>query len=258
MKTSRIFIMLLTLCILIGGLTSCDLVDHLLFGIYYDDSGVQYVRSEAGDFYYLTNATECKATTYTVPATFKGKPVKIQTGAFSLNTSIEALIVSEGVTGNSKCFTSPSIKTITLPDHFALPGFAFYYCTALTTIEFPTDITSIPSGTFKGCKSLKELVIPEGITKLSDMSGGLPDGLFAECSSLEKITLPASLTYIDSCTFANCKNLTAIYFSDTAGWCVSGEPIDVTNPLINAQELGSGGSLINAELKKQAVINSYK
>ena len=259
MKTLRIFITLLTLAFLSFHLTSCTLVERLLLGVYYDEHGVQYVRSEDGSAFFLTDATECLSASYTVPATFKGKPVIIQTGAFSLNTSIQTLNVEKGVTGREKCFTSPSITSVTLPEGFALPFSAFYSCTALTTVHFPSDITSIPGETFLYCTALTEMTIPEGVTKLGNtISSSVGAGIFKGCSSLERITLPKSLMFMASSTFRDCSSLKEIHFGDTTGWYLESsytkpttEAINVENPMINAQEFTNEGQYVIHNLEKR-------
>ncbi|MGN0755688.1 leucine-rich repeat protein [uncultured Treponema sp.] len=58
------------------------------------------------------------------------------------------------------------------------------------------------------CSNLKNIVIPDGVTKLSV-------GLFYECSSLESITIPASITEIGIAAFYSCTNLKTVKYQGT-------------------------------------------
>ena len=87
------------------------------------------------------------------------------------------------------------IKTIVLPDTIEkINNYnVFWYCTALQSINLPKSLTYLAAGAFSGCSSLEEIVIPDGITKLSKT--------FRGCTSLKKVVIPDSVTSIDYDTF---------------------------------------------------------
>ena len=60
---------------------------------------------------------------------------------------------------------------------------------------------------FSGCKKVKEVMIPDGVTKIGECA-------FYGCSTLTKIKLPAQLKEIGSSAFAWCKGLTTITIPD--------------------------------------------
>lgn len=68
---------------------------------------------------------------------------------------------------------------------------AFYNCTGLEEVQFANGcvVDTLGEAAFKGCSSLKKIVLPNGITSL-------PKQAFAGCSSLESVTLPEGLTTI--------------------------------------------------------------
>lgn len=66
-------------------------------------------------------------------------------------------------------------------------------------------VTTISVGAFKDNKSIKKIVISNGVKFIQD-------GAFAGCESLEKIELPESLEKIANGVFENCKNLKEIDF----------------------------------------------
>lgn len=64
-------------------------------------------------------------------------------------------------------------------------------------------VTAITTNAFDGCKNLRRIVIPEGVTTI----GG---SAFSECESLESIEFPDSLTTIGRDAFRKCKSLVSI------------------------------------------------
>jgi len=61
----------------------------------------------------------------------------------------------------------------------------------------------IGSGAFKGCSSLEEIVIPNGVTTIYDSA-------FVNCSSLKTITIPESVTSIKNNILSGCSSLESI------------------------------------------------
>lgn len=96
---------------------------------------------------------------------------EIGTYAFSGQTDITKVIIPK------------TMKTIN--------AYAFYNCTGLVEVEFVNGcvLDSLGEAVFKGCKSLKEIDLPNGITSI-------PKQAFAGCSGLENIKLPENLTEV--------------------------------------------------------------
>ena len=80
---------------------------------------------------------------------------------------------------------------------------AFWGCSALTSIILPNSVTSIGGGAFCYCSSLTSITIPNSVTSIGN-------GAFAYCSSLTSITLPNSVTSIGDYMFSDCSSLTSI------------------------------------------------
>lgn len=74
--------------------------------------------------------------------------------------------------------------------------------TIVTDLVIPSGVASVKQS-FHGCKSLTSVVIPEGVTEISDNA-------FYWCSSLTKVSLPSSLKNIGNHAFHGCnfKSLT--------------------------------------------------
>ena len=115
----------------------------------------------------------------------------------------------------STFYNCSSLEKIVIPEGVETLGYSvFYNCSSLVDVTLPSTLkefeenpTSSDSGSmaFFSCKSLKNIVIPDGVTKLAA-------GLFYECSSLESITIPASITEIGRCAFGSCTKLKTVNY----------------------------------------------
>ena len=132
---------------------------------------------------------------------------------FKFHTSIETIIVQEGVT--------------------SIGDYAFYICEALKSITICDDVASIGTDILDGCKSLTSIVVEdenkvydsrEGCNAIIETSSNkliagckttvIPDGVksigdkaFSGCSGLTDINIPASVTSIGKGAFMNCSGL---------------------------------------------------
>ena len=121
------------------------------------------------------------------------------------------------------------IRTILLPDEMSSIGaFAFTDCYYLPSINIPSSVVTINDGAFENCRllstisfanngqlttigcwafynchELKNVVIPEGVTKIGHAA-------FYGCTYLKDLTLPASLQSIADNGFAGCSKLAHI------------------------------------------------
>ena len=115
-------------------------------------------------------------------------------GTFYNCSSLEKIVIPEGVESLRYC--------------------VFYYCSSLVDVTLPSTLKEFEENNFGesvaffSCKSLKNIVIPDGVAKLSA-------GLFYECSSLESITIPASVTEISRCAFGSCEKLKTVNYKGT-------------------------------------------
>lgn len=79
-----------------------------------------------------------------------------------------------------------------------------------SSIKFPSTLRSITSspnrGTFNYNNSLRELILPEGLTTIGDR-------VFEYCSQLTSITLPSTLGHIGAAAFSNCYYISKIQSS---------------------------------------------
>ena len=97
------------------------------------------------------------------------------------------------------------ITSIEIPSNVTTLGnYVFQGCSRLTSLTLPAGITGIGKGAFIGCSGLTSLTLPAGITSIDY-------GTFWGCSGLTSLTLPASITSIGSCAFDGCSGLASIY-----------------------------------------------
>lgn len=79
----------------------------------------------------------------------------------------------------TSAFAECNFKTIILPEGLTtIGGYAFGYCSSMTSITFPSTLTSIEGAAIRDCYSLTSVTIPQSVTNLED-------GAFENCRSLQ-------------------------------------------------------------------------
>lgn len=107
---------------------------------------------------------------------------------------------------------------------------AFLACASLKELLLPEGVTDIGAEAFRGCVSLTEVRIPDTVRRIDRGAFcncinlkkiHLPSGLqeledeaFRDCVSLQSITVPGNVKYISDKAFSGCKNLTEVTLSD--------------------------------------------
>lgn len=81
---------------------------------------------------------------------------------------------------------------------------AFQGCTALKSINIPSEIAIIGDHTFENCISLSQLTLPEPLTSIGASA--------FQNTGLTNITLQRNVTVIGQYAFAGCKNMVSIHF----------------------------------------------
>lgn len=75
-----------------------------------------------------------------------------------------------------------TLKSIAITDYAVIPNYAFYNCSSIENIVFPSNLTTIGEYAFQGCTSLATMTIPDTVNTI-----GI--GAFKGCR-LESLTLP--------------------------------------------------------------------
>lgn len=133
--------------------------------------------------------------------------------------------------GNSAFSGCKKISNITLPEKLETIGlYAFESCEGLTTMVIPDSVDGLGSRMFNGCKALRNVTLPGGVRRYSGMffdkdsdvqsikigeGTEIVAGMFSNLGKLTTVSLPASLRRINENTFANCHNLSTVYFAGT-------------------------------------------
>ena len=186
--------------------------------------------------------------------------------AFDHNQNLQSISLPETVLqiGDSAFWRCQSLIDLTIPKSVtAIGDAAFANCSSLTDltvdaanpsyksmdgvlfdisgdslIQYPAGKSgsySVPQGTltlcsgsFRGCTQLKQVVVSDSVTTISDSVFAYCDGLeqislssgvktigsiaFQGCSRLAYVKFPASVTEIEDMAFDSCSNLQAAYF----------------------------------------------
>ena len=100
------------------------------------------------------------------------------------------------------------ITSIEIPSNVTTLGdYVFQGRRGLTSLNLPAGITSIGDCAFYDCSGLTSLNLPDGITEIGDRA-------FYGCSGLTSLTLPAGITSIGRGAFNGCSGLTSLTLPD--------------------------------------------
>lgn len=162
-----------------------------------------------------------------------------------INNGGYLFITIEGI--NYLCGYIGSDTVLTLPsdyngENYQIYKYAFYYCSALTSIIIPYSVTSIGDYAFSGCGSIKSIEIPDSVTSIGSWAftgckienvtipttaisyfknsylktvvitngESVENGAFSGCSNLTSVTIGNSVKSIGSKAFSGCSNLTSL------------------------------------------------
>ena len=131
----------------------------------------------------------------------------------ALASEVESLVLPEGLTYVGmrafSGFNNAALTTINWPSTLTSLGMnAFVYCNGLKTLTIPECMTDFSAGAFRGCTGL------ESVTFLND-TVPLGDAMFAECYNLMSVTIPNTVDSIIGETFEHCPSLTSITLPDS-------------------------------------------
>lgn len=145
---------------------------------------------------------DCEMTSITIP----NSVVSIGEWAFASSNNLTELKLPNSITniGNHAFYSMRSLNKINIPTSMtSLDGLSlFQFCSKLTSIEIPSNISKIDNGAFLG-SSITNIKIPNSVKYIGDQA-------FAECDKLVKIDIPGSVTAIGEYAFRSCDNLTNV------------------------------------------------
>ncbi len=152
-------------------------------------------------------------------------------------------------------FTSTKLETLKMPNVTSIGNEAFKGCNDLTSVTFPSGLTSIGNEAFYCCP-LTSVTFPSGLTSIGTMA-------FYNCDALTSITLPSSLTSIGTQAFLNCDALISVTISGNPTMGAQAFPAAtmlVLKPRTNNWDDASWTTFYNdyANFKAQGAAKVYK
>lgn len=97
-----------------------------------------------------------------------------------------------------------ALTSIEIPEGVtSVPAKAFYYAYGLNEVKLPSTLKSIGDSAFYQCFRLKEIIIPEAVTYIGAY-------VFEKCTQLQTVEILGKITNLHSHTFANCSNLSKV------------------------------------------------
>lgn len=121
------------------------------------------------------------------------------------------------------------VKKVTVPDSVQALYGSFVGCVSLEEVVLPDSLSSIGYYAFLGCFSLESIIIPDSVTSIDYYAFSdcgltnvtIPDsvtsigyGAFSSCDSLRSVKIPDSVTSIDRYAFSDCSSLSDITIPD--------------------------------------------
>jgi uncharacterized protein YukE len=92
--------------------------------------------------------------------------------------------------------------------HIGPECFAMVWRSSLESITLPDSVTTIHNGAFRGCQSVRELRLPDGLKYIGNYA-------FAFMSSLENVRIPKGVISIGTGAFRNCNSLISVEIPDS-------------------------------------------
>ena len=97
-----------------------------------------------------------------------------------------------------------SLTTIVFPSSLSSIGiYAFASCKRLTTATIPSSVSTIGEYAFVYCNGLTTATIPSSVSTIGEYA-------FVYCNGLTTVTIPSSVTSIERYTFSQCSGLTTV------------------------------------------------
>lgn len=139
--------------------------------------------------------------------------VKIDGIYYELDSRTLTASVTEVYSGNTNYAGNISIPENIIYDEkkysvTSIGGYAFWYCTDLTSITIPNSVTSIGERAFLNCTGLTSITIPNSVTSIGDNA-------FERCTGLTSLIIPNSVTSIGVEAFYYCIGLTSLTISSS-------------------------------------------
>lgn len=129
---------------------------------------------------------------------------EIRYEAFKDCAFLDAIEIPSSITKiGHDAFLSSELRSVTFHEGLEIIDINAFNNTKLTTVDIPSTVTDIGTGTFNNCSYLESAVIRGQITYFANQ-------IFQNCINLVDVTLPSTLHTIDQSVFSGCKKLESI------------------------------------------------
>jgi len=144
-------------------------------------------------------------------------------GTFAGCSSLKSLLIPDGVeylrshTEFVEDYDPEIPVSIPIKEYFV--GL-FDGCSSLKSVVLPNHLYSMNFATFRNCRSLTSITIPESVEYIPSIFTACGDidcthytaGVFENCTGLTSIRIPANVDTLDGVAFRGCSSLEAVFF----------------------------------------------
>ena len=200
---------------------------------------------------------------------------KIEFGTSNNNLTNAIIKCSNGIIGNSNIFTIDNFKyqlnddyTVSLVGYIGTPV-NLVFPETVSYAGYKLKVASVGQSAFKGCTSLKNVIICNNVSSISssafedctNLTGvtiansvkSIGNYVFYNCTSLTNITIPSSVTGIGSRVFYNCTNLAKVDYNGTVSQLKSINGYSNVSKIIKCTDgiIGNGNDVTIDNIKYQ-------
>lgn len=118
-------------------------------------------------------------------------------------------------------FADSALMNVNLPDSLEIIGPKAFMNTRIQSIRIPNNVTDIGKYAFYGCELLENLDLGGGDFYFTpgdednwDTGRRIHWGAFSRCFSLRNVVIPSGVTSVARSAFASCKNLEYVYLGE--------------------------------------------
>ncbi|MBR2321925.1 MAG: leucine-rich repeat domain-containing protein [Clostridia bacterium] len=140
------------------------------------------------------------------------KTTQICNYAFKGQKNLEKVVIPDGVQlGNESFKSCTALKEVQLPSDLTLIPHGAFANTGIESITIPSSVKVIAPSAFFSCRSLKEVILNEGLECIGHNA-------FKSCENLTTVHFPSTLKVIAKYAFTFCDALTEVTFENEEGW----------------------------------------
>lgn len=163
----------------------------------------------------------------------KIKNIKNIANLFTGEKQLKEVVIPETVTemNGAFCDFGELGKVTFTGSRQEIPGDSFKNCRSLQEIQLPEGVQKIGASAFEGCSMMEEIQLPEGVSDIGKYAfkgcsslgsiqipkgvGEIQQATFADCVQLEDVRLPEGLTSVSQDAFYRCRSLKGISLPQT-------------------------------------------